>query len=174
MPVSNYRRREILKRDGHTCQNCGLTGKKIHHIKKESAGGSDDSDNLVTLCSGCHNTLHMLEGGQDVTPLSLLDALPDPTDIRGLDTPLAVAVFRHLKDGRDEDEPWGYTSASRRVQPFGDPMLDPPCLLRILYPGARHVESLHRRCLTSQPQLHGPVQRRALLDRGDDLEAYPV
>jgi len=54
----------------------------------------------------------MLEGGQDVTPLSLLDALPDPTDIRGLDTPLAVAVFRHLKDGRDEDGPWGYTSAS--------------------------------------------------------------
>ena len=52
----------ILTRDNYTCQHC--KGKKkdskleVHHIIFRSDGGSDDKDNLITLCSSCHYDLH--------------------------------------------------------------------------------------------------------------------
>lgn len=62
------RRRRVYKRDKYTCQNCGARGGSngnaelhAHHIVPKSKGGSHDLDNLKTLCSHCHNTIH--EGG---------------------------------------------------------------------------------------------------------------
>src|SRR5574344_334143 len=53
---------KVLNRDNYTCQCC--KGKKksnrleIHHIIFRSNGGSDEEDNLITLCDICHKNLH--------------------------------------------------------------------------------------------------------------------
>lgn len=53
---------KVLNRDNHTCQYC--KGKKkdskleVHHIVYRSNGGSDEEDNLITLCHACHSNLH--------------------------------------------------------------------------------------------------------------------
>lgn len=52
----------VLNRDNYTCQCC--KGKhrdsklEVHHIIFRSKGGSDEADNLVTLCHTCHKKLH--------------------------------------------------------------------------------------------------------------------
>jgi RNA-directed DNA polymerase len=48
-------RRQVLQRDGYTCQYCGGTDYlEIHHIKARSQGGTDSPENLTTLCETCH------------------------------------------------------------------------------------------------------------------------
>ena len=53
---------KVLNRDGYTCQCC--KGKRrdskleVHHIIFRSQGGSDEEDNLITLCHTCHWKLH--------------------------------------------------------------------------------------------------------------------
>ena len=53
-------RAHALDRDNYTCQICGVknTRLEVHHIKYRSQGGSDDLDNLITLCEDCHHNLH--------------------------------------------------------------------------------------------------------------------
>jgi len=50
-------RTQVLKRDGYRCVNCGQTGTElhVHHIIPKSKGGTDELDNLVTLCVKCHS-----------------------------------------------------------------------------------------------------------------------
>jgi RNA-directed DNA polymerase len=48
-------RRPVLERDGYCCAQCGsTTDLAIHHIQARKDGGSDEQDNLITLCSECH------------------------------------------------------------------------------------------------------------------------
>ena len=52
-------RHEVFKRDNYTCQECGATkedGAKLHidHIIPVSKGGTDELDNLQTLCDKCN------------------------------------------------------------------------------------------------------------------------
>jgi len=48
-------RRQILQRDGYTCQHCGSTNQlEVHHIQARHKGGTDTPDNLITLCADCH------------------------------------------------------------------------------------------------------------------------
>ena len=49
-------RRNILHRDGHTCQYCGYTGDEltIDHVVPRSRGGGDSWENLVTACVRCN------------------------------------------------------------------------------------------------------------------------
>jgi hypothetical protein len=62
----------ILTRDGYTCQNCKDKTKdsrlEVHHIVFRRNGGSDEHDNLITLCKTCHDNLHdgkvTLKGGK--------------------------------------------------------------------------------------------------------------
>lgn len=62
----------VLDRDGHTCQHCkGKTKDSrlhAHHIVFRSNGGSDEHENLITLCKICHDKLHRgeikLKGGK--------------------------------------------------------------------------------------------------------------
>ena len=49
-----------LKRDGHMCVQCAANGqyreaKEVDHIVPKSQGGSDDLDNLQSLCKKCHD-----------------------------------------------------------------------------------------------------------------------
>lgn len=55
----------VLARDKYKCRICGASFKgrsgkslHVHHIVFRSNGGSDDIENLVTLCEDCHHTLH--------------------------------------------------------------------------------------------------------------------
>ena len=52
----------VRNRDHYTCQYCGKTIKdaklEVHHIVFKSNGGSDEPENLITLCHGCHTKLH--------------------------------------------------------------------------------------------------------------------
>ncbi|MCM3651202.1 RNA-guided endonuclease IscB [Metabacillus litoralis] len=52
----------VLTRDGYCCQHCkGKTKDKrleVHHIIFRSENGSDEEDNLLTLCKTCHDALH--------------------------------------------------------------------------------------------------------------------
>ena len=54
------RREAILNRDNYTCQICGKKHIKleVHHIKYHSQGGTDDENNLITLCEDCHRDIH--------------------------------------------------------------------------------------------------------------------
>ncbi len=56
------KRAMILNRDNYTCQCCKGKHKdsklEVHHIIFKSDGGSDDAENLVTLCHTCHKKLH--------------------------------------------------------------------------------------------------------------------
>lgn len=50
----------VLVRDNYTCQRC-KTKKgtlEVHHIVYRSQGGSDEHNNLITLCTKCHSSLH--------------------------------------------------------------------------------------------------------------------
>jgi hypothetical protein len=53
----------VRRRDGGMCQVPGCTrqGTQEHHIRFRSAGGSDEPDNLITLCAAHH--LHALHRG---------------------------------------------------------------------------------------------------------------
>jgi 5-methylcytosine-specific restriction endonuclease McrA len=52
-------RQEILRRDGWQCQYCGQRRDlQIHHIEARSQLGDDSEVNLITLCAGCHRSIH--------------------------------------------------------------------------------------------------------------------
>lgn len=63
-------RHQVLDRDGYRCRQDGATPTRdgvtlqIHHIKYVSQEGTNDPDNLVTLCHICHAGRHALERGQ--------------------------------------------------------------------------------------------------------------
>ncbi|AKB77890.1 hypothetical protein MSHOH_1407 [Methanosarcina horonobensis HB-1 = JCM 15518] len=52
----------VLSRDNHTCQHCKSKSKDpklhCHHIIFRSQNGTDTPENLITLCSTCHQKLH--------------------------------------------------------------------------------------------------------------------
>ena len=52
----------VLNRDNYTCQACNGKHKdsklEVHHIIFKSKGGSDEHENLITLCHTCHYNLH--------------------------------------------------------------------------------------------------------------------
>lgn len=56
------RKAYVLNRDDYTCQYCKGKSKdnrlEVHHIVFRSQGGSDDENNLITLCKTCHDKLH--------------------------------------------------------------------------------------------------------------------
>ena len=57
------KRKEILKRDQWLCCICSkpIKGRDahVHHKLPRALGGADTSDNLISLCSGCHSLKHM-------------------------------------------------------------------------------------------------------------------
>ena len=53
--ITQAKRWDVWERDGHACQCCGSKRfLSVDHITPLSAGGSDDWDNLQTLCGGCN------------------------------------------------------------------------------------------------------------------------
>lgn len=50
----------VRRRDERRCQRCSAAnvGLHVHHIVPRKQGGSDDPDNLITLCAQCHQREH--------------------------------------------------------------------------------------------------------------------
>lgn len=60
-----YKRKQAIERDNRECQKCGSLGGEegeielhVDHITPKSDGGTDDLDNLRTLCRDCHMDVH--------------------------------------------------------------------------------------------------------------------
>jgi 5-methylcytosine-specific restriction endonuclease McrA len=52
-------RRHVVRRDQYRCTICGATQDlEVHHIVPRAEGGTNDPDNLVTVCMPCHLQLH--------------------------------------------------------------------------------------------------------------------
>jgi hypothetical protein len=67
--ISKKRRSKVLERDGDECLRCSsTTDLEVHHIIPVSQGGSDDMDNLATLCSECHKDARLAnpQGGGEI------------------------------------------------------------------------------------------------------------
>ncbi len=55
--VPPVNRREVLRRDNHTCQYCGSTKHlTLDHVIKRSKGGQHSWDNVVIACEKCNLT----------------------------------------------------------------------------------------------------------------------
>lgn len=63
--IGFFTRTMILQRDNHTCQRCltKMAGKKldVHHKIPVRKGGTDTTDNLVTLCKPCHRKIEPIK-----------------------------------------------------------------------------------------------------------------
>lgn len=61
LSLSEYEmvRRKVLQRDRWRCQSCGsLKNLEVHHQQFRSQSGEDRADNLITLCTPCHASVH--------------------------------------------------------------------------------------------------------------------
>jgi hypothetical protein len=55
--IGQARRMRIFERDGFQCKRCGVQKDlTVDHIWPVSRGGSDDDDNLQTLCRRCNTS----------------------------------------------------------------------------------------------------------------------
>jgi len=52
-------RQRVLRRDNWRCQDCGtMSNLEVHHKEFRSHSGDDSEQNLITLCSACHASVH--------------------------------------------------------------------------------------------------------------------
>lgn len=67
------RKEAVMNRDSYTCQICGAKHIRleVHHIVYRSKGGTDDEDNLITLCESCHKKIHKGEINVNLKPKKL-------------------------------------------------------------------------------------------------------
>ena len=59
----------ILQRDSYLCQPCLNKGKptpatQVDHITPKASGGTDDPDNLQSICTPCHDAKTKAETAQ--------------------------------------------------------------------------------------------------------------
>ena len=53
-------RKEVIRSDNYTCQACGTKKNlTVHHIIPRDKGGPDDTSNLITLCTRCHDEIEI-------------------------------------------------------------------------------------------------------------------
>ncbi len=73
-------RRQVLARDRHRCRAPGCGSARfleVHHRRPRERGGSNDPDNLITLCSGCHAALHRLAESKAAQVLGFFPEQPE-------------------------------------------------------------------------------------------------
>ena len=69
-PIPRKLRHQVFKRDGYRCRECGAskdeTSLEIDHIVPVARGGTNNIDNLQTLCRECNRMKHTDEwvGGE--------------------------------------------------------------------------------------------------------------
>ena len=102
------RRSAILHRDNYTCQCCGKKNCRleVHHIKFRSNGGTDDEENLITLCEDCHKGVHA----------GTVELNKKPKKSKGLKhaTHMSIIRSRLLKKYPDAIETFGFITNENR------------------------------------------------------------
>jgi hypothetical protein len=88
MSVDN--RDTVLERDGHQCRICGTSDRQleVHHATPQSEGGSDDPENLLTLCDRCHTLVHSRTREEEVP----LDSEEERVDLTQSDLAIIKAL----------------------------------------------------------------------------------
>ena len=102
------RRSAILHRDNYTCQCCGKKNCRleVHHIKFKSNGGTDDEENLITLCKECHDGVH--------AGTIVLNKKPKKSKNLKYATHMSIIRSRLLKEYPDAIETFGFVTAENR------------------------------------------------------------
>jgi hypothetical protein len=69
--IADSTRRAVLVRDSYTCRKCGWHHDiwnpsdprhlELHHVEYHVRGGSNDQENLLTVCTVCHDQIHATE-----------------------------------------------------------------------------------------------------------------
>ncbi len=86
-------RRNVMKRDGHTCQYCGIKSDlTLDHVIPRSKGGVDTWENLVTACNKCNVRKGNRTPDQANMPLK-----------RKPFRPIHITFFRDILGGVQED-----------------------------------------------------------------------
>ena len=62
-------RKTVLERDGYLCQPClkrdrPTAAKMVDHIRPKAKGGTDDLENLQSICAPCHLDKTLRENGR--------------------------------------------------------------------------------------------------------------
>jgi hypothetical protein len=73
IPIPAHIKNAVIARDGWQCTAIGVDGKRctnrrwlhLHHILEVSRGGTNDIENITSLCEGHHRALHLT--GQTIT-----------------------------------------------------------------------------------------------------------
>jgi 5-methylcytosine-specific restriction endonuclease McrA len=88
LPDSQYEElcQQVLKRDHYRCKSCGSRNQlHIHHVIYRSHQGPDKSWNLCTVCSACHDGIHVdVKNGVFGLVIRWLDAQPNADDPHGI------------------------------------------------------------------------------------------
>ena len=102
------RREAILHRDNYTCQCCGKKNCRleVHHIKFKSNGGTDDEENLITLCKECHDGVH--------AGTVVLNKKPKKSKNLKHATHMSIIRSQLLKKYPDAIETFGFVTAENR------------------------------------------------------------
>ena len=102
------RREAILHRDNYTCQCCGKKNCRleVHHIKFRRDGGTDDEENLITLCTDCHKGVH--------AGTVILDKKPKKSKNLKYATHMSIIRSRLLKKYPDAIETFGFVTSENR------------------------------------------------------------
>jgi hypothetical protein len=99
--------------------------KHTHHKKPRALGGSDNPDNLIDICPGCHDTLHrlayMMRSGK-YSEVSIRDTALFVYKENQLARENVLSLARIVKDamilsdesGIDEDQPVGISTVIRK------------------------------------------------------------
>lgn len=99
----------VLTRDGYTCQHCRGKSKnerlEVHHIVFRRNGGSDEPENLMTLCKACHDGLH--RGEVTISGGKVRGQLKNATQMNSIRIQL-------LKRIPDAEETFGYITKEHR------------------------------------------------------------
>ena len=101
------RRSAILHRDNYICQCCGKKNCRleVHHIKFKGNGGTDDEENLITLCEDCHKGIH--------AGTVVLNKKPKKMKLKYA-THMSIIRSRLLKEYPDAIETFGFVTSENR------------------------------------------------------------
>lgn len=66
--INDSVKREVLRRDGYRCTKCNWSHEEwnrsdprhleLHHVKPHAQGGKNTEENLITICTVCHDKIH--------------------------------------------------------------------------------------------------------------------
>ena len=66
--ISKATRKAVYRRDGYRCALCDCTETiQVHHVIPRGEGGTNNVQNLITLCGRCHLQAHGVDLVEDMT-----------------------------------------------------------------------------------------------------------